>query len=442
MNDKEKLLKETLNFFINSNDFNGIPITNLSSKTKIEYHKTIEILKELVLEEKITVQSSVNPHIIGIGHYKRDAELRILEDAKNNVSKKLENFNSPINISFDSHLVCIYPSTSILRKERDLTEFTHKPYSSELAIAEPHLKPKFFEIEVLEKYFKDPRFSFEFEDYSGKISCKYDESEKPLIENEKDQIFLKTFGLGIDSEKNRVAVVYLRYLSNLTSEHQIYWKSKEIINGCKMLKEYHTNTIEGLCTNSYSVFSAFIEEQKVLNELSKSISKNGIGIFNKTFENEKRPKEFTFFLLPTLENFYNFISLLDKMLSENINYKFFDGEIERFYYENIDENVVERKNKGSIQLFDEWLRKNYTITNEEYYNDIFKPIRKIRRERQSPAHKIKENIYDKSLNKKQMELMSDVHFSIRSLRQIFQDHKNCKNIKIPDWLENGDIKLF
>jgi hypothetical protein len=110
--------------------------------------------------------------------------------------------------------------------------------------------------------------------------------------SESDHIFLKTFGLGFDKDKNRVAVVYLAYLNKLTPEHQNYWRNKEVNRECSMLKEYYENTINGLWTHSHSVFSAFLGEQKALNDLSKTIF--GKPLFNKTFEHDNRPKEFTF----------------------------------------------------------------------------------------------------------------------------------------------------
>jgi hypothetical protein len=234
MNDQEKILSKAYYFFINSNDFNGIPLTRLSDETGIDYLKTIELLKELVEENSLSIQETINPHIIGLDHFNKKHQIEVLDEAKKNKTEVLNKFEK-VTISFDSHLVCIYPTTSYLKENSDLSEFARKPYSAQLAIAEPQLKLKFFEIEVLDKYFKNPRFSFDFKDYSGRISCKYDENEQPLLDKDDDQIFLESFGLGVDKNKDRVAVVYLRYLNGLTPEHQIYWKSKEIDNDCQMV---------------------------------------------------------------------------------------------------------------------------------------------------------------------------------------------------------------
>lgn len=172
---------------------------------------------------------------------------------------------------------------------------------------------------MLERYANDPRFNFEFEDYAGSISCKYDENGNPVL-SEEDQVFIKTFGLGFDSQQDRLAVVYLRYLKDLTAEHQLYWNNKEVEGNCKVLKEYYENSILGNWTISYSIFSAFLGELTCLNNLANKIF--GRNLFRKNFENENRPKEFTFFFLPTLRNYNEFVLLLDKMISDNINKDF------------------------------------------------------------------------------------------------------------------------
>lgn len=436
---EEKVLEKVFNFFVKSNDFNGISITQISTKLKIEYLETIELLKSLLSKDSISIQSSINPHIISLGNFTKDVEFEILEDAKNNVEKSLSDLDS--FIKFNSHLVCVYPSRKYLIEKRDISTFIKSPYSEQLALAEAHLKPIFFEIEVLERYLKDPRYSFDFEDYSGQISYHLDENDKPMVK-ENDKIFLKTFGLGHDLDGNRVAVAYLRYLHGLTPEHQLYWQSKEVdFEKCQMLKEYYDNTIEGNWTNSYSIFSAFLEEQKAVNDLTFKIF--NATLFKETFERNKKPKEFTFFMIPTLDNYHSFISLLDKMISENINRKIFEGKIELFELKKIDENTSERISKGTLRLFEEWLPQIYNLHDKELANKIlFSPFKQVRKERQNPAHKINSNIYDKSLIEKQREIISKCYCAMRNLRYIFQDHPRAKNVKISKWLDEGEIKTF
>ncbi|WP_298529624.1 hypothetical protein [uncultured Christiangramia sp.] len=207
-----------------------------------------------------------------------------------------------------------------------------------------------------------------------------------------------------------------------------------------MLAEYLENTILGKWTNSYSIFSGFIGEQTCLNNLAKKIFNKPL--FRKDFNSENRPKEFTFFFTPTLKNYNDFVHLLDKMISENINRKFFEGKIELYDFVEIEDGVIERRSKGTIRLFEEWLNEIIKIQGDGSLNKVFKSFKNVRKERQNPAHKVTENIYDESYVELQKNLISDAYNSMRQLRNLFQQHRKAKGFEIPIWLENGEIKSF
>ncbi len=209
---------------------------------------------------------------------------------------------------------------------------------------------------------------------------------------------------------------------------------------CKMLEEYHENTIQGNWTNSYSVFTGFLGELSCLNDLANEIF--GKQLFRENFNEEKRPKEFTFFFIPTLKNYNEFVLLLDKMISDNINKDFFKDKIELYDIKQIEDGVVERISKGTLRLFEEWLLIHYKTANQEVIQSILKPFREIRKQRQNPAHRIDENIYDKKYIEKQREVIRDAFSSMRALREIFQQHPKANNFEIPDWLETGEMKVF
>jgi hypothetical protein len=432
---KEKIEQLIYTFFVESNDFNGIPLRDISEKLKIEYQDSIDIITELVRDKKVSIQSSTNPHIVSFRHYEIGDQIHLLNEAKNHTIE-YKNFGN-IKIGFENteYPICLYPSPNYLKDTKNLENFEYAHYSKKLALAEPQLKPHFFDIEVLERYFNDPRFDFDFDDYSGSISCKYDDQYNPLVRNE-DNIYIKSFGIGFDENGNRLAVVFLRYLHNLTGEHQILWKSKEQIGNCRVLEEYYKNSIEGNWSFSHSIFSAFLEELKCLNEISKQIF--GVNLFVETFEEHKKPKEFTFFFIPTAKNYHDFIHLLDKMISENINRDFFKEKIELFTL--IEQNGINiKETKGTLRLLEEWLTSIFNISGQGSISDILKSFKKIRKERQSPAHKVIENTYDKNFIDKQKSTISEVYNSMRQLRNIFHQHPKAKSYVLPNWLENGKI---
>jgi len=79
---KKQIENKVYGFFVNSNDFNGMPLRQVSEELKIEYEYSIDIIKTLVSDDRITIQSSTNPHIIYSRLYPIDIQLKILEDAK------------------------------------------------------------------------------------------------------------------------------------------------------------------------------------------------------------------------------------------------------------------------------------------------------------------------------------------------------------------------
>jgi hypothetical protein len=436
---KESIKNRVYQFFVESFDFNGIPLRNISEELTIEYEESINLIKELVTEGFISIQSSTNPHIIGFKHHPTQDQLEFLEQAKNT---KIEIHNiGDITLKSESteYPICLYPSINELIKKRNLSDFGHAVYTKKLALGSPQLLPVFFEIEVLERYVKDPRFEFKFSGYSGRIYSKYDENNNPIV-REEDELFLKTFGLGFDEKGNRLAVVYLRHLKGLTSEHQVYWKGKEVQEGGKVIEEYHDNNIRGRWTFSYSIFSAFIGELNCLNELSLVVFNKQI--FRQSFDADNCPKEFSFFFTPTLKNFNEFVLLLDKMLSDNINRDFFKDKVELYDLQEIKGGLVERKPKGTLRLFEEWLTLNYNVDDESSIEEVFKPLKNVRKLRQNPAHRINEDEYDKKYDDMQRNLIRKAYSSIRTLRKAFQQHRKAKHVEIPDWLDNGNIKIF
>jgi hypothetical protein len=178
----------------------------------------------------------------------------------------------------------------------------------------------------------------------------------------------------------------------------------------------------------------------VLNSLAQTIFNKPL--FRKDFDKYNRPKEFTFFFTPTLKNYNDFVLLLDKMISDNLNKDFFKDKIEFYDYSELQNGMVERKQKGTLRLLEEWLGGIFNAERDNELKKLFKHFKKIRRERQNPAHRISENEYDKKYIGLQKKLINEAHHSIKGLRHIFQQHPKAKHFEIPDWIENGKVKTF
>jgi hypothetical protein len=438
---KSKQIEDLVfSFFCESSDFNGIPLRQISGKLGLDYKGSIDVVKQLVSDKVVSIQSSTNPHIIGFTHHPIEPQLDILEHAKGvEISEKTYGAIKFVTENTE-YPICVYPSEDYLKNNRDISEFGYAKYTVALALAQPQLSFRFFETDVLERYSDDPRFDFEFHDFSGRISCKYDESGKAIL-REEDQIFIKSFGLGFDASSNRVIAVILHDLGRLSPEHQIFWASKEVnFEECKVLSDYYENAIGGSWITSKSVFYALIDEINAIYKLTSSIF--GVPLFRNELDGENRPRNFTFFFSPTTKNYYDFINLLDKYLSENINKSFFEGRLELEERKQVDENTFERVQKGTLRLLEEWINSVFTYCDESIPQEIMKPLKRVRKERQKPAHKVISNHYDLSLVELQKEIMEACYLSLGSIRRNIQTHPRAKEVELDDRLDQENVKYF
>jgi hypothetical protein len=258
--------------FARSRDFNGVSLTSLSRISSLDLETLKQKLGLLIREDKVTLafeSISVNPHI------------KRLKDLPHELQISQLGNEAPDGI-------CVYPSSTIAAA-RIGNSFDDRPHTRQLAIAEPQLLPVFFELPVLERYFRDPRYLCWFGDSNGSISIgnKAYESEET---RERDKITIQSFGIGYDSKRRRVVAVFLRYLSDLSAERQMYWKTYEVGEKCTMNSDYERASIWGTWPEHYSVYIAFIEEQIAINKLCELIGKPPL--FKETYDSHKRPIQF------------------------------------------------------------------------------------------------------------------------------------------------------
>lgn len=207
---KDKIKNKVFDFYNESRDFNGVPYWELE---KLHISNLDSYLLQLIEENIISVNFTINPHIKQFD-FPIEKQLNYLKE------------NGFVQ-------VCFYPTEALLNETLKNNEFDNRPFTKMLAYGKPQLMPMFFKIEILNSYVTDPRYDVEHSsDYSGMICYK---SETDL--DEEDQILLETFGIGYKEEHERVIVVYLRYLSDLTPEHQQRWFTYIEKNECQEVYE-------------------------------------------------------------------------------------------------------------------------------------------------------------------------------------------------------------
>ncbi len=407
--DKNIVLNEVTEYYLNSKDFNGLPIYIMKN---YDYN----ILCNLIDENSIEVLSDkevINPHI-------KAMELDIpKEKQKANIRNK------------ENHTV-LYPTKEALKNTN--IEYT-SPYTKIMKKGEKQFKIVYFDIEILERYINNPKFIVMDNGYRGKIYPKDEYCQDDTINNE----YIKDYGMAyIDGEKiNRAIGVFICDLSSLSSRKQMLWKGFELLNQdqCKINSGFVENLIEGKWVTKVWIFHALIEEMKVINNQCEAMQIPKL--FNKTFGTHytEMPEGYRNIFLPSLKNYYDFVLVLEKMVVHNISYKTFQKKAP--YISSVERKDKDGKDKGSLVMFDEWLDKNIA-TNENTSEIIIKPLRNIRKIRQKPAHELTSNEYDISLYQKQIDLVNEAYTAVRDIRLFFSNHPLAKDIEIPEYLITGE----
>ncbi len=102
MNKSDLVLDTVYEFFCKSNDFNGIPLTSLAKKTNLDYLEVVSLIQNLVRAGKVSIQSDINPHIISLGHFDTDTQLKILEEA---IQNKTEILDAVFDVEISSEVI-------------------------------------------------------------------------------------------------------------------------------------------------------------------------------------------------------------------------------------------------------------------------------------------------------------------------------------------------
>ncbi len=409
MEKRKAILDEVVTYYQKSPDFNGLPIYNMKN---YDY----AVLSKLIDEGLIMVLSSnevANPHI------------KIMNL---NISTEIQKRN----ISSSSSYSVLYPTAKAL-EETDVN--MEKPYTAMLEKGHAQLEIIFFNIEILERYANNPQFSIVDYGYRGSIRLKDEQNGDDSLEYE----YIKDYGMAYSDrpELVRAIGVFIRDLSKLSSKKQMLWKAFEISAKakCKIHANFYKNLILGEWVSDYWIFHALLDEMKVIN---KQCEEMGIPkLFIKTFDPDplNTPDGYRNIFLPTLKNYYDFVIVLEKMIVHNISYKTF--QIDSFRIKAVERKDESGKDKGSLQMFEEWLRKNIR-TKEDLRELIIVPLKDIRSTRQKPAHEFSKNDYDISLHQKQLDLMHNTYAAIRAIRIFFSNHPYARDVEVSEVLRTGN----
>lgn len=407
------ILKEITDFYLNSRDFNGLPAHNIPK----------DILASLIRKKKISLVFNdvhPNPHIKAFDEESEEKQIEKIEK---------------LGLGY----ACVYPSRGHLKKVVDQSKYQGRPFTLRLALGEPQLSFVPFDLTVLESYRNDPRYYYDSNDISGRIYVRDEYNGSNKLPS-RDRVFLQTFGFCYDSHLNRAVGVYLVYLSTLSPEHQQIWNAKVLNGKYNLHPDYYRTSVLGKWPDGISTFDAFAEELHHINEICKLMGRPLF--FKKELRERDKPKQFCFLIRPTLKEFNEFVHILDKSISENINRKFFLKDIALEDDKVRGDGKVVVQQKGTIQLLSEWLSANFVPVDRRPLEEMIHTFKEIRRLRQVPAHCIDEDVFDQKYIKEQRELIKKAFDSIRTLRLIFMSHPSAKGYEIPKWYQSNKIWIY
>jgi len=402
--------------------FNGVPIYGLEGIFEINDANFKASVRQAIEDEILTARFEGQTHIRAFSKIPKD--------------KVLEGFDKT---EYPSH-ICLYPHEKRLASSEKLAEYSEAPYKMELAKGAGQLDFRTFELSVLEDYRNDPRYSYSTDSIQGQI-CITDEYFESDSVPEHNQIHLETFGFAYDDDQNRYVAVFLRYLGNLSPEHQKVWAAKEVQGDIKLHPDYHASMILGSWNSRMSIYRAFTEELRIINEMSVLIGKPAL--FHNSYDKET-PRKFGVLLRPTQAEFNDFMLLLDKMMSDNINKKFFADDVGLESEEERGDGKIVVKLKGTIQILDAWIKKHFKPADLKLIEDMISTFSMVRKSRQKPAHKVNADSFDQELFKLQRKIVVRAYGAVRTLRQILANHPKVRASppKISEQLVNGEICDF
>lgn len=399
------ILKRIIEFYLESDEFNGIPHWQLHAEVGGNIEDINVLLEELLTEGEIVLSSGGNLNYKQYDDISRHEQLQALKNWQ----------YAPL---------IIYPSEERLR---DIIkhDYMDQPFTRAVSLGKPQLIPRFFEIEVLERYYQDPLFTVQNIDFWGAIR-----EADPI--DLADPGLLPSFGLAYRGSGERVLAVYLRLLSKMPAEHQQHWEEYHITEDCRIAYEYYQEAILGEQAEYRSIYEAFLAELRYINEMSMIM-------FNqRLFKNDhwdERPSQFRTIFRPARVNYIAFLRELGDLMLNNLNESFFKSV-------RLEGDKIIEPPGSIIAVFDKWLKGSIQIKCQEDFDLIFDPFKKISQVLNQPEEQIMAMEYSRQVFDLQNEWMVESYNALKMIRLLFANHPAVKDFEIPDWLFLGKVTIY
>ena len=402
-------------FYLGSHDFNGLPVQAVAS-VGAATPDVVELIKH---REVDLVRGDIhpNPHIKAF-----DAEAPDDQIAK---------------INHDGLAGCLYPTPEDLsRRTIDIKDMG--PYTVALILGAPQLSFRAFDLRALEWYRNDPRFELRSDDIHGTVVQRA--GTEVAGRHVRDGLDFFEFGFAYNAKLDRAIAAFIRYLHDLPTAQQIELSKFELEGQYELHPDFYRTQIIGDWPEKLSIYDAFLEEKKSINAMCKLLGKPPL--FRTEFANGARPHGFGILLRPTPKEYRDFALLLDQLLSDDIDKKFFEPDILTERQLTDEEGNKVTQSIGTITLLERWLQKYFRPLEDGPLKEMFSDFRAVRKERMKPAHKVEENIFDQEYVRLQRELIEKGYGAVHTLRMLLENHPRARGYEVPDYIRAAKVWSF
>lgn len=400
MSDETALLDTIVAFYVESGDFNGLPVTN-ETLTVAQVDEARRLVQD-GLVQVVTGEDYPNMHIRPWPS-RRSIEVQVadLDEVGNRAD------------------ACLYPTPKAMEGRPEPDRWAEEPYQRKMAAGAGTLELAYFSVDVIEQYRNDPRYHFRFDDFEVFLGIN-DDAYEDENEREADKIPSTRVGFAYDTTTlqsnavTRYVCTFIGDLMELTPEHQQRWRTYE--------REPTDSTGPhpvwwkmqmGQWPDARGPFTRITLELEAVNELFVLIA--GQPLFRTT----DHPREWGWVIRPTTQEWHQFVLATDKLLLENIDQKALDAV--NAPTEGTDGNRI-----GSLNRLIEFLRLSGSFS-EDLLDGIGGPLKRVRKARQEPAHKLTVAQTDATLTAQQRDLLAEIGNALQLLREALVTHPACSD---------------
>jgi hypothetical protein len=393
--------------YVESGDFNGFRV----DATTFSEHQ-LDDARRLVAAgvlQVVTEEDYPNPHI------RPWASRRTREDQIADLGRV-----------GDGRTVCLYPTSEAMEGRPELLLWPNEPYRQRLAAGAGTLDLAYFSVDVIEHYRNDPRYHYYFGDFEVRFGIG-DEAYLDKREREADKIHSLRVGFAYDRTTIRANAVarytcaFIGDLADLTAEHQQRWRTYEV--------DANENTGPhpvwwamqmGHWPDGIGPFQRVIGEIRAINELFQLIAGRDL------FKTSEPPREWGWVLRSSTSEWHQFLLATDKLISENIDHAALTTV-------KVDRKNPDGTDAGSLNRL-AWFLRDSTPCPNELVAQIVTPLKRVRKERQKPAHALVVAATDATLTAQQRDLLSEVGGALHLLREVLATHPDAGGWDVPTYL--------